>query len=194
MARTYRDSMFAEPSIAAKVVFVGWQHRAQILSALGKLKHRAWYGPLDIVVFGPEGTGKSSLGKLLSGSVDPRANLRSYEESKTIEPYDLGGLDGYISGNVKVPPGQERHRPTQWRKLFGDLAGGKAKGVINVVSWGYDPLRVLSYKDATDYYEDGMSKEDFLDRFLLARRDSLTLSKALLLDKADGVSSLRVRI
>lgn len=78
-------------------------------------------------------------------------------------------LRGQLLGRVKVAPGQERFKVTTWPDLYRDLVQGKSAGVINVVSWGYHSFNELSYKE-TSYYRDGMSRDEFLDAYITARR------------------------
>lgn len=90
-------------------------------------------GELRIAILGAGGTGKTTLGKMLSGEFEISNLFQSYQESISIEQYRL---DSNTVGAVIVAPGQER-RQDNWDDILRYIASGKIKLVINVVSWGY---------------------------------------------------------
>lgn len=111
-----------------------YKERKTILVMLERLRSRIIHGTTRLVVFGAGGTGKTTLGRYLSGSLDTDSAVDPYKETAARVDFSIGGK---VSGIVLVPPGQARRRANTWDELFQLLAGGKASGIINVVSWGY---------------------------------------------------------
>ena len=76
-----------------------------------------------VLVLGPGGVGKSTLGKVLSGKFDPFFDLpETYDESLDVESYELGDLPGM---EILVPPGQPHRREATWHSQLEKLATGK---------------------------------------------------------------------
>ncbi|MEM8638200.1 MAG: hypothetical protein AAGG51_05165 [Cyanobacteria bacterium P01_G01_bin.54] len=122
-----------------------------------KIFNRLKNGELTIAIFGAGGTGKTTLGKLLSGEFELGGLFQSYQESISIEQYKL---DSDAIGSVIVAPGQSRREDT-WDDLLRSLANGKIKLVIHVVSWGYHSFGEFGYTEHR-LYRNGMSLEEFL--------------------------------
>ncbi len=121
-------------------------------------------GELKIAIFGAGGTGKTTLGKLLSGEFTLNDLFQNYQESVATEKYKL---DGNIVGSVIVAPGQYRREDT-WNDLLRSLSGGEIKLIIHVVSWGYHSLGESSYLQKSSYvqhalYQSGMTPEQFVE-------------------------------
>lgn len=117
-------------------------------------------GELTIAILGAGGTGKTTLGKLLSGEFELSDLLQAYQESISIEQYKL---DSNAVGSVIVVPGQGRRQDT-WDDLLRSLAGGKIKLIIHVVSWGYHSFGEFSYTEHR-LYQNGMTSEQFIDAY-----------------------------
>ncbi len=118
-------------------------------------------GELRIAIVGAGGTGKSTLGKLLSNEFEFTNLLHPYQESMIVESYKL---DSNVVGSIIVAPGQER-RHDKWDDLMRDLSGGKYSLIIHVVSWGYHSLGgVFSYA-GHPLYQTGMTPEQFIEEY-----------------------------
>lgn len=123
-------------------------------------------GELKIAIFGAGGTGKSTLGKLLSGEFELSGLLQTYQESISIEQYKL---ESNKIGSVIVAPGQKRREDT-WDDLLRTLVGGKIKLIIHVVSWGYHSFGEFSYTQHR-LYQSGMTLEEFLREYAAVCRN-----------------------
>jgi hypothetical protein len=113
---------------------------------------------LKIAIFGAGGTGKSTLGKVLSGEFDLNSLLQPYQESISTEQYKL---DSNVVGTVIVAPGQIRREYT-WEDLFKTMAGGKFNLIIHTVSWGYHSFGEIGYAQHK-LYQNGMTSNQFMD-------------------------------
>lgn len=138
-----------------------------IQTTLRRLRYRIKHGRLIVIVFGPGGTGKSTLGRLLIGEHKPGSATAKYQESISIEKLPLGGD---LVGQVLVAPGQGERRARTWTQLYQDLASGKSVGIVNVVSWGYHAFANPTYREL-GVYKDGMTQEQVLEAFLQQQRD-----------------------
>jgi hypothetical protein len=116
-------------------------------------------GELAIAIFGAGGTGKSTLGKYLSGTLENSQLSSGYQESISIEKYTL---DSNVIGSVIVVPGQERRRENSWDDLLRTISQGKISLIINVVSWGYHFFGAFSYQQSP-LYQSGMTVLEFLE-------------------------------
>nr|WP_290224132.1 hypothetical protein [Trichocoleus desertorum] len=117
-------------------------------------------GELKIAIFGAGGTGKTTLGRLLSGEFELSGLLQTYQESISTEQYRL---DGNTVGSVIVAPGQERRQDT-WDDLLRSIAGGKIKLIIHIVSWGYHSFGEFSYTQHR-LYQNGMTSKQFIEEY-----------------------------
>jgi hypothetical protein len=117
-------------------------------------------GKLKIAIFGAGGTGKSTLGKVLSGEFDPNSLLQPYQESISTEHYKL---DSNFVGTVIVAPGQIRREDT-WDNLFRTMAGGKFNLIIHTVAWGYHSFGEIGYTQH-GLYQNGMTLDRFMDLY-----------------------------
>ena len=77
-------------------------------------------------------------------------------------------LDSNVFGSVIVVPGQERREDT-WDDLLRNLAGGKVKLIIHVVSWGYHSFGAVSYTDHK-LYQSGMTPTQFVEEYAKSSR------------------------
>jgi GTPase SAR1 family protein len=121
-------------------------------------------GELKIAIFGAGGTGKTTLGKLLSGEFTLNDLFTNYQESVATEKYKL---DGNVVGSVIVAPGQSRREDT-WNDLLRSLTGGEIKLIIHIVSWGYHSLGESNYLQKSSYmrhtlYQNGVTPEQFVE-------------------------------
>ena len=114
---------------------------------------------LAIAIFGAGGTGKSTLGKYLSGKLENNQLSSGYQESISIEKYTL---ESNVIGSVIVVPGQERRRENSWDALLRTISQGKVSLIINVVSWGYHSFGAFSYQQSP-LYQSGMTVLEFLE-------------------------------
>ncbi len=137
-----------------------------VKKTLRRLRYRIKHGRLIVVVFGPGGTGKSTLGRLLIGEHKPGGATAKYKESTAIERLPLAGD---LVGRILVAPGQEQRRQWTWTELYQEIAAGKSVGLINVVAYGYHAFGNPSYRELS-VYRDGMTQEQFLEAFLEERR------------------------
>ena len=122
-----------------------------------RLFKRITDGELAIAIFGAGGTGKSTLGKYLSGKLENSQLSSGYQESISIEKYIL---DSNVIGSAIVVPGQER-RQDSWDDLLRTISQGKISLIINVVSWGYHSFGELSYQQSS-LYKSGITNQEFL--------------------------------
>lgn len=135
------------------------------LPTFKRLFKRLKDGELAIAIFGAGGTGKSTLGKYLSGKLENSQLSSGYQESISIEKYTL---DSNVIGSVIVVPGQER-RQDSWDDLLRTISQGKVSLIINVVSWGYHSFGAFSYQQSP-LYQSGMTNQEFLEVYTEERR------------------------
>lgn len=159
--------MFIEPATAATITWTAWENRSKLMPALKKLRYLLTHGRLQVAIFGPGGTGKTTLGQFLSGNLDLGFNATKYKQSINVEKFSL---KGDLVCKLLVPPGQARRAINTWPALYRNLAAGKSGGVINVVSWGHHAFAEASYTE-TKYFKTGMTQEQFLVDYLEACRE-----------------------
>lgn len=89
-----------------------------------------------ILILGPEGSGKSTLGRTLSGEYDEPLNIPgTYAESRGVEAFTVNGK----KVEVVVAPGQF-HRMDTWDPLLTKMRDGQFSGVILLSANGYDSI------------------------------------------------------
>lgn len=157
--------LYVEPSLALSLTELALEKRKSFLPLARRIKYWLKRGRLRIAIFGPGGTGKTTLGHFLAGNFEVGQASAAYTESFEVETFKL---KGDLVCNLIVPPGQEL-REYHWTDLYRDLAAGRSGGVINVVSWGYHSIQELSYRD-TKYFKAGMTKDQFFKTYLQDRR------------------------
>ena len=157
--------MFIDAPTAIQSGLALYEERKKIAGLFSKIWYLIRNGSINLSVFGAGGTGKTTLGLVLSGDFDPQSSSYIYKESVAVEKY---GLQGDFVGKLVVPPGQKA-REHYWTSLYAALASGKTAGIINVVSWGYHAFQELSYKE-TEYYNDPMTVGEFMGVYLENRR------------------------
>lgn len=134
------------------------EHRKQIFPFVRRLYFRMTKGTLRVIIFGPSGTGKTTLSKLLSRQLTAGSVPGKYEPSISTEEFNL---PGDVPTTLIVPPGQPEREAYTWPELYNSLASGKSHGVINIVSYGYHSLGEVSYKNITRIWNEGMNQEKF---------------------------------
>ncbi len=158
-----------------KIAAWAWDKRGQILGLLSEL--RDWFSGgkkgakgerPGILILGAGGSGKSTLGRILSGEfdllLDPPAE---YKESISTEEYEL---QGDPKTEILVLPGQSHRRDATWPELLADLAAGKFRGIILISAYGYHTIGEARYQDTIIYREKakgkGKGKAGFLSAYI----------------------------
>jgi hypothetical protein len=141
-----------------------YRNRNLILQYSRKIWKLLTDGYLRLLVFGPGGTGKTTLGRVLEGDFDP--SRTEYEESLALENFSV---PGDVFGTILVPPGQEVRQERHWPELYDLLRDGESGGIINVVAYGYHSVKEFDYEN-TKFFQEGMSKDDFLEAHLEGSR------------------------
>ena len=150
-----------------------YEHRTVFTKSLRKLRSYWRHGHVRIAVFGVGGTGKTTLGELLSGKSSLGAKPSTYQLSHKTEAVTP---DSDFVSTLYIPGGQERYILNDWPALYQNLAQGKSRGIINIVCYGHHSFTELNYK-ATKYFLDlpesvrnTISKEDFVKLYLESKR------------------------
>ena len=126
--------MFSEIVTSVSAAISLYEKRHSIDRTLKRFRRAIQTGTWRVPIFGAGGTGKTLLGKFLAGEIDTEVIIPRYRESIESMEYSFAGSAPAL---FFVPPGQELRRPETWPDLYRMFAVGKARGVINVVSWGY---------------------------------------------------------
>lgn len=133
-----------------------------------------------ILILGPGGVGKTTLGRFLSGNEDrsPFASPPVYNESTSVERYVMKP-EGGLEAKIVVPPGQEHRRPRDWEGLYSDLREGYFHGIIFLVAYGYDSLGRIRWKEhilARKHTEQPAFMKAYLER---QRKEELNVLKEI---------------
>jgi hypothetical protein len=128
---------------------------------LGKLIRRIRDRKLNIVICGAGGTGKSTLGKLLSGEFYREDILQFYQMSLRTEELEL---DSQMPSSIFVLQGQPRF----WTEALRKIANNQVNLIINVVAYGYHSIG-LDYQNLPSY-RPGATPKEFLDAHVKDRR------------------------
>jgi hypothetical protein len=158
--------MFTEAVTVGSVALSIIENRKTILRILKRLRRKILRGTWRVPVFGDGGTGKTTLGQFLSGELTADVAIGGYRESIDKKEFSL---KGEIPCILLIPPGQKRRRPSTWQALFRLLSAGKAKGLINVVSWGYHSTE-LEY-NRHEVYRQGIDEPEYINNFLTYNRN-----------------------
>lgn len=159
---------FIEAGTALSLGVAAYDNRRSLAPLLRRVRYRLKHGHLRVIIYGPAGVGKSTLGTFLAGTFESGRSAVEYQTSLDREDYRV---KGDIVCTVIAAPGQENLRADQWPDLHRMLAAGKAGAVINVVSWGYESIGETSYKETDLFRRDpGQSQEQFLAAYLAEQR------------------------
>lgn len=166
--------MYVEMLTTASTLAI--RHQRHILPLLRKLRFLLTRGRLSIIVFGPTGVGKSTLGDFLCQGREYAVGRGNYVPSVTVEEY---ALPGEVFCKVLVPPGEAQNRTYVWSDLFEELSDDRSVGVVNVVAFGYHTFREKGYRE-TEYYKEGMAQDDFMQAYMdHCRREELKVIRQL---------------
>lgn len=154
-----------------------WQNKAGLKTAYDAVQSWFTTSGAGIVVLGPGGVGKSTLGQFLHGDYKESMSVPGrYVESVGIEKYEITKDP---PAEILVAPGQS-HRRSTWNELFAALDEGTLRGIVLVSANGYhslgdiDPERHRLHKgddDAflQDYLNDGLKRECEILRLVAER-------------------------
>lgn len=127
-----------------------------------------------LLIIGPGGVGKSTLGRLMAGrSPDFTGDETRYLESLAIEELQLREPNA----TVVIPPGQLDRRERFWPDYDEDIRNGQFDGIILVTSYGYHSLGELSLSSVIAAREDETVDRQ-LQRYLKrCRQDETAVAK-----------------
>jgi energy-coupling factor transporter ATP-binding protein EcfA2 len=143
-----------------------WKHRRSLTSVASELFRMVSAGRLRVLVFGAAGSGKSTIGKLLAGTLTDDELLKNYQDSFATERFSVAGT---VFGRLLVAPGQQSraHASDELRLM---LRSGQIDGVINVTAYGYHSFPGRGAWTEDRAYEAGMTPAEFLRAYLPLRR------------------------
>jgi hypothetical protein len=155
--------------IALKATKWAWDHQDEIEPKLKvffrNTRRRVFGRHPGILILGPGGTGKTTLGRIMSGKYDFLLDGdSSYQQTIGVQTF-LSKKNSNVE--VIVGPGQEDRRHATWPKLLNSLANGKELGVILCCAYGHHSLSI-SYKHHKVYNSE--RPKDFMSNFTSDRR------------------------
>jgi hypothetical protein len=121
--------MFVDPINTASTIVSSYELSKKAIPLFSSIVRRIRNGKLNIVIFGAGGTGKSTLGKVLSGEFGLDNILQPYRISVSAEELKLAAN---ISGCILVAPGQPGFLD-EWDELLRRIANSQIDLIIN--SW-----------------------------------------------------------
>ena len=150
--------------------FMSWSAKKGLDKLYSKIT--AWFkNPTarGVLIIGPGGVGKTTLGQFLSGQEDKAAS-GSYVESVSTEEFKLAND---VAVQIMIPPGQAHRRKATWDQRLQEVAEGKFRGVILIHAYGHHALGDISYENhklydpekgldgfVTDYLRDCLKSEE----------------------------------
>jgi hypothetical protein len=144
---------------------LAWENRESVRSFLSALA--SWFvSNPGILMLGSGGTGKSTLGKLLSGKHDLLLDTPGdYKESVKVEEFRLKDDP---RTEIVSPPGQLHRRDATWNDLLREVVDGKYRGIIVINAYGYHTLGNIRYQETEIFARTG--KRGFLAAYLEERQ------------------------
>jgi hypothetical protein len=152
---------------AIEAAAAAWEHRGKVAAFFATAANLIRYGSLKVLIFGPGGVGKSTLGRLLANGRPDELGARTYAESLTLENY---GLPNNLAGTILVPPGQASRRSFSWGEALSELSGEGVALVINVVAYGFHSFENVSYTETKSYSKSMNSVAEFMRKYLEEQR------------------------
>ncbi|MGE0610000.1 MAG: GTPase domain-containing protein, partial [Pirellulales bacterium] len=133
--------------------FVGGWLSKKALDAGFREVVRWWRQPgqRSVLILGPGGVGKTTLGQFLSTpmqAVDERRG--EYIETISIETFPLSD---YKNVEIVVPPGLDHRLAASWAQIAGDIRSGKYRGIVVVAADGHHALGDISLKQHRRFVE-----------------------------------------
>lgn len=111
-----------------------------------------------LLIIGPPGVGKTTIGQMLSGAFDDALDIPgAYQESLGVESYTLRNVPRV---EATVPPGQP-HRRYYWDDVKAKIVSGEFDGIILLSSFGFHSIG--------EFYQlspKGPSDPEFLGNYL----------------------------
>jgi hypothetical protein len=152
----------------AQAALMLYEKHRELSGIYSKLKFLIKNGRVRVVIFGPGGTGKTTLGRLLDDEDEKKPTAPgAYNVSATAKDATLAGVP---FGGITIAPGQEHRRNYHWPALYQDLMKGELEGLIFVVSWGYHSFDLESFKQHK-LYTPGMEPDAFMQAWLKKSRE-----------------------
>jgi energy-coupling factor transporter ATP-binding protein EcfA2 len=147
--------MFIEAVNTLNAATKAYEYGKKSQPLLGKLVRRIRDQKLNIVICGAGGTGKSTLGRLLSGEFGRQDILQPYQISFRSEKLEL---DSETSTSVLVLPGQSEF----WGEELKKIANNRVDLLINVVSYGYHSIMGQFDYQSILGYQRGMTPREVI--------------------------------
>lgn len=120
-----------------------------------------------VLVLGPGGVGKTSVGKFLSGENKSLLDLPSdYITTLDFEDFEIESVP---EAQLEIAPGQQHRLDHNWSHIKSGIESGEYEGMIFVVSYGYHSIGDIDYK-TNPAYEKGNKVQQFLIKYIKQRQ------------------------